>query len=179
MKTSPVLRRINAVLSALLLLMFIAHGIAGVLLMGGMLETPVKGLDHALEALCWVHIAIGVYLSVQSLRAIRKSGASYPAQNKRFWAVRISGIAIGVCMLMHMIGFNHFHAGEGFGPAMLAINLALVVAIAVHVVCNVRPQLMSLGITLKEASPLQFALIGLLALMLVAFVLFFLQIGVS
>ena len=172
------IRKANAIISALLMLAFLAHGIGNGLLMVGIVEHPNPGLAHLLEGLCWIHLAIGVYLTIKSLRAQRESGASYPAENKRYLAIRISGLAIGGLMLAHMIGFGHMDSPAGFGPVMLIINICLVIAIAVHVICNVRPHLMSLGLSLEGASPAQVALGVLLAFFLLAFVLLFLQIGV-
>lgn len=179
MKTSPRLRAINAVVSALLLVTFVVHGAIGALEMYGVVEGMSAGVTHTLELLAFIHLGIGVYLTIAGLKAQRKSGGeAYAGENLRYLLVRISGIAIAVLMIAHILSFVHDDALHSFSIAHLVINALLVASIAVHVVLNVKPLAMSLGIPTKGSRVVVIALAAALLFMLAAFAVQFLRAGV-
>ena len=148
------MRRFNAILSAVILVLFLVHAILGSFQMVG-LGGPVKALAWITTALIGVHMVIGIVLTVQTLRVRRKTGVSYPRENALFWARRISGFAIMVLLLFHLTAFSTTVDGATrlvwFDGMKLCTQLLLVAAIAVHVISNVKPLLISFGV--KQLKP--------------------------
>lgn len=169
MEKTARIRKLNAVVSALLLISFIAHGITNGLFLVGVLAEPVKGIAHITELICWIHILIGVFLTAQGFIASRKSGAAYPSENRRYLAVRISGLLIAYLMLQHVIGASH--AADYSVVPMHAVvgGILLAASIGVHVACNMRPQFMSLGLPTEFANRAALAALVFIALMGLAF----------
>lgn len=152
------MRRVNAIISALIMLLFILHGIYGVLQMAGLYAggTFVSTmLAHLLLTLLGLHVMIGTILTVRSIKNARRAGVLYIKENKRFITVRLSGFALMFLICAHVV---QFMGAEGdsyrlrlFDTKSLILSLILVLAIAVHVICNVNPLLISLG--LKRLRP--------------------------
>ena len=175
MEKTARLRQVNAVVAALLVLSFAAHGITNGLYLVGVLDEPMKGIAHIAELFAWIHIFIGIFLTVQGFIASAKSGASYASENRRYIAVRISGILIAVFMLMHIIGFAHAENQRAFPLPALIVNLLFVAALAVHIICNLRPQLMSLGLESSSVKGIAVIAAVLLAAFALAFAITYLQ----
>ena len=153
------MRKINAVISALVLILFIAHGIYGAFVMtditagGTFISTMLSHL--LLLTLTSIHALIGIVLTVKSIFAMKKSGVFYFKENKRFLAVRISGIAIMCLIAAHVVLFmgkneESFRLNL-FDEASLVMSLFLVLSIAVHIICNIAPLFMSLGLVKLRA----------------------------
>ena len=128
-----------------------------------------------------LHTVIGIRLTVDTLRSVRKSGISYPKENRLFWARRISGLGVMILLGFHFGAFTS-RTGEVFRLAefdrfKLAVSLLLVVVIAFHVITNVKPMLISFGIrSLKErAFDILFILSVLLLLMAFGFIIYYLR----
>ena len=167
------MRRINAVLSAVIIILFLVHGVIGGFQAAGLYPGGVRLLQllaRLLFTLIVVHGIIGVKLTVDTLRAQKKAGVSYFKENKLFWARRISGLAIFVLMLYHMIMFlgtstDGYDRLNLFEMPQLLLMLLFVAAIALHVIANVKPMMISFGIrSLKEMTA---DLIIILAVLLV------------
>jgi hypothetical protein len=181
MKLEALLRQVNAVLSVLMLALFLLHGVGNAFQFLDVGMPPGRGLAHALLAVCVVHVLIGVWLTVFTLRAQRRAGVGYPRQNLRFWAVRASGLAIAAAIACHVLIF--FRPASApvrlayFGPAQLAVSILLVVSIAVHVLASAHPLMLSLGVRgpRARAADLVLVLAVLLALMAVGFVVYFVR----
>ena len=179
------MRKWNAILSGLILVLFLFHAIAGSL--GLMSMNSGGGLF--LSILPWIllgciilHTIIGIKLTIDTLRACKKSGVSYFKENKLFWARRISGFAIFLLILFHVFLFMG-HSVDGayrlnyFGTAQLATQVLLVLSIAVHVLTNVKPSLIALGMkSLKKyALDILIALSVLFIFMGIAFFIYFMR----
>jgi len=173
------MRQANAILSAVMLALFLFHGVGNafeLLLVGG---PTSKYLARALLTLALVHAVLGVVLTVATVKVQRQAGTSYVRLNSRFWAVRASGVAIAVFIAFHMMTFLQVSDGpyrlREFGAFELATNVGLVLSMAVHVLTNVRPLAVSLGIGAprSRAADLALVLSVLLLFMAVAFVVYF------
>ncbi|MBR0171488.1 MAG: pilus assembly protein PilX [Lachnospiraceae bacterium] len=153
------MRKWNAILSAAILILFVAHGVIGGFQLAGLYpggSRILKMLARALATLIVIHGIIGIKLTVDTLRIQKKAGVSYFKENKLFWARCISGFAIFILIFFHMALFIG-HEADGvvrlnpFEMPQLILHLILVLAIAVHVISNVRPVLISFGIrSLKQ-----------------------------
>jgi len=181
MKREALLRQVNAVLSALMLALFLLHGVGNafqLLDLGGPLG---RGLAHALLALCVAHALVGVWLTVLTVRAQRAAGVSYPRQNLRFWTVRASGLAIAATIACHVLIFFRPSSAPVrlafFGQAQLALSVLLVASIATHVLASVHPLLIDLGVPASRARAADVVLVlsVLLALMALGFVVYFVR----
>lgn len=153
------MRKIDAVLGALMLVLLLVHAVAG----GFQAMGVYPGGGAVLSALAWLllvlvalHLAIGIRLTVDTLRAIRRSGVSYGRLNVLFWVRRISGLALACFLILHLLVF----LGEGkgtayrlafFGSLQFAGQIGMVASLAVHVLSNLRPLFLSLGVSRARA----------------------------
>lgn len=179
------MRRINALITPLLLVLFLVHVVAGSLQVIGVLPGGVgwlTGVAHTALTLVAAHMAIGVALTVQTFRAQRAKGATYWRENRLFWVRRLSGLALALLIAVHFVIFLGTGTGSSyrltfFGPAELASQLLMVVALVLHVVSNVRPQLIALGIPRRPyvAGDVMAFVSGVLLVAGVAFVVYFLR----
>lgn len=147
------MRKWNAMISMSILLLFLIHAVIGGLILAGI----TSGGNQVMRVLAWVmlvliavHVVIGIRLTVDSLIACKKAGVSYFKENKLFWTRRISGFAIIVFILFHVIVFMGDSAGgvyrlHYFGSPQMILQILLVVSVAVHVITNVNPLLIALG----------------------------------
>lgn len=147
------MRKWNAILCAGILILFCVHAVAGAFVLAGIFS----GGNRLLSALTWLmvvfivfHAVLGVKLTVNSILACKKAGISYFRENKVFWARRISGFATLLLMGFHIALFSV--SGNGafrlnfFGEVDLVIELLFLAAVAVHVISNVKPLLLSFGV---------------------------------
>ena len=153
------MRKWNAVLSAAIIILFIAHGVIGAFQLAGLYPGGariLKMLARALFTLIAIHGVIGIKLTVDTLRIQKKAGVSYFRENKLFWARRISGFAIFFMIFYHVLLFTG-HDTNGhvrlnpFEMPQLILHLLLVLTIALHIISNVRPVLIAFGIRSLKA----------------------------
>lgn len=151
------MRKVNAWVSLAIIVLFLIHGIAGGYQMAGILaggNTVLTVLAWILAALICVHAVIGAILSVVSIRASRKSGKTYPKENAGFIVRRVSGFAILIFLAAHIIIFYGNHS-SGYrlnlfeGPE-LVLSIGLIISLAVHLLCNIKPLFISFGIDQKS-----------------------------
>ena len=79
------MRRINALLTAGIMILFLLHLFWGVFIMLGVVpggSDAFGACSYLMLVLTAAHIAIGCKLTYDTLTAIRKSGVSYPGQNR-------------------------------------------------------------------------------------------------
>lgn len=142
------MRKWNTILSVLMLLIFMIHGIMGSFMLNGVGSSAGKLL--AWIGVLVVHTVIGVILTVQSLQTAKQSGKMYLKQNVIFWARRASGMAILILLLFHIGLFGKEQNGTyilfPFTTVKMVTQLLFVAAIFVHIFINIRPLLVSLGI---------------------------------
>jgi hypothetical protein len=140
------LRKWNAVLSAVLLLLFAAHGVVGSVLLLGIGTILIKPLARGLFVVAAIHTIIGIILTVQSCSVWHRTKSPYLKNNSSFWIRRLSGIAIGVLMCLHLSMFGHTPSGTNQAWILdLILQLLLVGSILIHIVCNVKPMLVAFG----------------------------------
>lgn len=147
------LRKVNAIISMAVIVLLLVHAVAG----GFQLMGILSGGGRMLAVMAWVmtgliglHIIIGVKLTADTLLAIRKSGVSYPGENRIFWARRISGFAVMLFIFCHIAVFlqpkGAVYRLTAFEGIQLATQIFMVLSLAVHVLTNVKPLLISFGI---------------------------------
>lgn len=178
------MRKCNAVISVLLLVMFLVHMAAGIFKLSGVMPgggSIMTGISHTMLCLIAVHIIIGVKLTADSVAAVRKSGASYFKENRLFWIKRISGFAVLLFVVCHVVIFlgrnDEAYRLNYFGGIQLISQLLMVLSLAVHILTNIKPLMLSLGIG-KAKSFLADALIVAAVLLLVSaagFVIYYIR----
>ena len=175
------MKRANALISAAILVLFALHGVGNALQLFGIGSIVPAAIGWTMLGLAGAHAVIGVVLTVRTLREQVRSGTAYPGLNRRFWAVRASGLALVVCAAFHVLMFGgpggEFVRLALFGHAELAMHLLLVASLAVHVLCNMEPLLIDLGLPAPRPraadAVVVFAL--LLLLMAAAFAFYFVR----
>ncbi len=178
------MRKWNTLISLLVILLFVFHAVFGGFQLAGIME----GGSALMQVTAWLmlgliilHALIGCVLTGQTLKAVRKSGVSYFKENKLFWARRISGFAILLFILFHVLIFIGRNEGafrlNYFGTAQLISQILLVITVAVHVITNVKPVLIAAGIPglKKYAVDILLVLAILLLLSGAAFVIYYLR----
>ena len=147
------MRKWNAILSMAILLLFLLHAIAGGFQLAGLIPGGNRLLTifaRIMVVLIVIHAAIGTKLTVDSLNISKRAGVSYWKENRLFWVRRISGIAVMVFILAHVVLFlgtssSGAYLLRRFEGAQLASQILMVNAVAVHVLTNIRPLFLALG----------------------------------
>ena len=177
------MRKINAVITPVILILFILHGVSGAFNLTGFGNSLTRIIAWPMAGLIGVHMVFGIILTVQTLQAQKKAGVSYPKENRFFWARRISGFLIMILIGFHVYAFtgvsaDHFRLTE-FTPVLLGCQILLVISIAVHVISNVKPMLIALGVPkLKpRAGDIIFWVTILLCVMAAAFIFYYFRWG--
>ena len=144
------MRKINTILSVLLLVIFMLHGLMGSFMLLGIGSSAGKILAWVGVAVLAAHTVIGVILTINTLKISKNGGNSYLKQNAVFWARRASGLAILILMFFHIGLFGGVQDGIyilfPFTTVKLITQLLLVAALFIHLFINIRPLLVSLGI---------------------------------
>ena len=144
------MRKINTILSVLLLVIFMLHGLMGSFMLLGIGSSAGKILAWVGVAVLAAHTVIGVILTINTLKISKNAGNSYLKQNAEFGARRASGLAILILMFFHIGLFGGVQDGIyilfPFTTVKLITQLLLVAALFIHLFINIRPLLVSLGI---------------------------------
>ncbi len=175
------MRKWNAVITVLIMIFFLIHGIMGAFQLFGIGSDALKTLAWIAVGLLGIHTVIGIILTAESIRVWKKTGTGYFRQNLLFWARRLSGFAVLILMTFHMTSFGYqTEAGyrlREFNSLRLAANLLLVFSLLVHIISNVRPVLIALGSRRlkKWAGDILLILSVLLLVMAVSMIIYYLR----
>ena len=126
-------------------------------------------------------MALSCILTAKAFKTWKVTGAPYFKENTLFWARRISGIAIMLLITFHLLAFMSTTPDKFtlpfFGTAQLVTNILLVASLAVHVITNVKPMLISFGIrSLKpRVGDILFILSALLVLFIIGFIVYYVR----
>lgn len=175
------LRKLNVFLVVGILVMLIAHAVTGSLRLAGADTANAYFFADATLLLVTLHVIVTSILTVQTLKARKLSGAGYFKDNGIFWVRRISGFVVLIPLVMHFTIFAPSHADairlEVFTTGRLISQILLVAAIALHVLTNIRPLMISLGAKKTKAFVID-ALVVISVMMLlfaIAFVIYYVR----
>ena len=160
---------------------FAAHGIIGALQLAGADGSVQKTVARVCAAFVLAHVIVTVYLTAKTLYARRKAGVGYFKNNELFFARRISGFAVIIPLVMHLFIFTSSNAGsyrlQVFTTGRLISQILMVLTIAVHVITNIKPLMISLGTKSYKKLALDFILViaVLLLLFSLAFLIYYLR----
>ena len=175
------LRKINMFITIAILILFTDHLIAGSL---GLLGADIlinKIIARALVVLIVIHVGIASYLTYETLYATKRSGAGYFKENKEFWLRRLSGIVLIIPVIFHLVIFMNVtpevYRLKAFTTARLISQIIMVLALAIHIMSNIKPLMIGSGIRSYKISMVDVLLIlsGLLLLAGIAFVIYYLR----
>ena len=147
------MRKLNVIVSMLLIILFLIHTIAGSfqlmkIIPGG--NELMKKLSYFMLFLIGVHIVIGTKLTIDSVKVGIKSGKFYFRENAVFWTRRITGFAMILLIICHVLLFTSngevFRLND-FNEVQLVFSILLVFTLLVHILANIRPLLISFGIS--------------------------------
>ena len=94
------MRKLNTILSVLLLFICLLHGLMGSFMLLGISSGAGKFLAWIGVGILAAHNVLGLLLTAQTFRASRSGGKLYGKQNALFWARRTSGLAILLMLLI-------------------------------------------------------------------------------
>lgn len=175
------MRRVNIFLVIGIILSFLFHSLSGSIRLFGADAGSPKITAYICLAFAGLHFIITTILTVRTLTAIHKSGKSYFRENKLFWTRRITGFVLIIPLLMHLLIFSgtgdeayrlvFFHSGR------LISQILLIAALALHILTNIRPALIGLGIKAGRllSADICFVLSAVLLLCCCAFCVYYLR----
>ena len=175
------MRKLNMFLVVGMLVTFLAHAVMGALQLSGANTNTLKPLAWVCVGLMTAHIVVSAGLTIQTLYACKKSGTGYFRNNLMFWAKRITGLAIVIPLVMHLMIF-HSESGDAFRlqvftSGRMISQILFVAAIALHVLLNIKPLLTGFGVKENRAfsGDIIFVLSVVLLLLAAAFVVYCLR----
>ena len=175
------MRKWNAVLSLAALVLLIVHAVLGSFFLTGAGHTAAKAAAWAAVALLAIHAVLGIKYTIDSLRVWKKTGAGYFRENRLFWTRRLSGFALLFFLFLHLAAFRNV-GGDAFRlpwftGAKLAGQLLMVASLAVHLLPNIRPLTLALGLRggRKWLGDALFVLSVVLLFAAAAFVIYYLR----
>ena len=149
------MRRINLAVVIGIFVCFLLHAVMGSLKLAGATVNTMKNVGYAGVALIAVHVLLTLILTARTLKARRMSGVGYFRGNGLFWARRISGLAILIPLVMHLLIFGNGNTGacrlKVFTMGRLISQVLLVLTIALHAFLNMKPMLLGLGVRSHRA----------------------------
>lgn len=148
------MRKVNAVLGVVMIVLFLLHSFIGAGEMIGFIEGGLvlgKVVAFILLGVIAVHVLIGIKLTADTLIAMKKSGVGAFRENRLFWIRRISGFAIVVFLVAHIIVFlGSYDDGvfvlTPFLVPELITAVLFVASLAVHIITDIKPLMLALGI---------------------------------
>lgn len=144
------MRKLNTILSALLILIFMLHGIMGSFMLVGVASSAGKILAWIGVGILIAHTGIGAWLTVQSFRTAKSQGKSIRNRTASSGRDGPAGWPILVLMFFHIGLFGEVQDGQyilfPFTTVKLVTQLLLIAALFIHIFINIRPLLVSLGI---------------------------------
>ena len=145
-------------------------------------NTIPEVLSRTALTLTGIHAVISSALTVKTLRIRKKAGAGYFKENLMFWARRISGFAIIIPLVMHVVIFTGTTNGEMyrlvvFDIGRLISQLLFAATLLLHLVINLNPLLMGMGVRQHKglSGDLCFVLSVVLLLASVGFLIYYIR----
>ena len=177
------MRKANAILSAAIIALFLLHSFIGAGEMIGFIEGGLmfgKVVAFILLAVIAIHVFIGLKLTCDTLIAMKRSGVGAFRENKLFWIRRISGFAIVIFLTAHIIVFLGSY-DEGifvltpFLVPELITAVLFVAALAVHILTDIKPLTIALGLKSGKALTVMLVISVFLLFSAAAFTFYFVR----
>ena len=151
------MRKINAILGPLMIILLLIHVVSGGMQLWGMIPggSVIRSiLSWALLTVVAVHAFIGIKLTIDTIIACKRAGTSCFRNNEVFWTGRISGAALIILIVYHVLFFSGSGGDtvrlEGFYAFQLAAHILLALALIIHLCVNIKPLFIALGIANRK-----------------------------
>ena len=177
-------RRVNAFISKLILILFLIHAIGGSFQLFGFIaggNVILEILSYTMLALVCVHAVIGICLTVKTLVDSKEAGAMYSKESRLFWTRRITGFCMIVFAAIHVFVFIGTSNGafrlRSFDVFELICMILLIASLFIHILCNIKPLMISFGLMGFKIyiRDILFVLSAVLLLALIAFIVYFVR----
>lgn len=179
------MRKINSVIAASLIVLFIVHLVWGAFIMTGLIDggsMVFRYIAVIFLILLFAHMVIGFKLSLDTNKAQKKSKVQYKKANRLFWLRRDSGYAVLLFVLVHIyifttVDFKGVSRLKEFNPVYLVCMLLMVLSLVIHLLTNIKPLRIALGLkdTGNKRTDLLVVLSVLLIFAAVAFIIYFIR----
>lgn len=157
------MRKFNALLARLMLLLFALHGLMGTFTLLRLTAFHWKPLSYALLAVVLLHGAIGLALSKDALQEGLREGRWYLKENMSFWLIRVSGLVILLSLWFHITAYTITVNGVFFLREFTALRLAsqviFISSIFIHLLCATKPWMMKRGVLKYEERAADYILV--------------------
>lgn len=179
------MRRINALTTVCVMVLFVMHLIWGAMILCGMIKggnQVFSFFSNLLIILILVHVLISLKLTFDTIAVWKKTGAAYLWENRLFWIRRVSGLALMLFIAVHMLIFStDMSAGSPrlrlYDLPALISQILLVVSLLIHLLTNISPLRIALG--LRDRGNFRADALCVLAILLLlsgtAFLIYFLR----
>ena len=158
------MRKINGIISGVVLALFVLHGVLGALNLMNIAPVIVKALSRTMLALIGVHALISIGLSVKAVVT-----------------AAISGALIMLLVFFHMTAFGYTSGGVfrlvPFDVFRLITQLLFLLSVALHIITNVKPMLITFGVRKlrPKAGDILFFVSAALLFMAVGFIIYYIR----
>ena len=129
------MRKLNTILSVLLLFICLLHGLMGSFMLLGISSGAGKFLAWIGVGILAAHTVLGLLLTAQTFRASRSGGKLYGKQNALFWARRTSGLAILLMLFFHIGVFGRVQDGVYILFPFTTVRLLTQLLLVASVLC--------------------------------------------
>jgi hypothetical protein len=149
-----ILRKFNTILSALLIIIILAHAVAGSLILIGINYFTLKWLAYIGIILIIIHIILGLKFTFESMKSSNGYSLRYIKENTLFWTRRISGFGILILLFFHFGVFGQMVNGNyvvsEFTTIKMISQTLLLGFLFLHIFVNLRPLLISFGVKMNS-----------------------------
>lgn len=175
------MRKLNGIMAFSAIVLFLVHGILSSLLMMDITSVFIKELPYIVAGIVGVHALISIGYTIRTLCIAHRTHAPYFKENRLYWSRRISGLVILCLISFHMLAFTDNNGGVfrliPFDLFRLIMQLLFLCSVAVHLIANVKPILISFGtrkLRQKWGTVLFFVSAGLLV-MTIGFIVYYVR----
>ena len=148
------MRKINSIITVILILLFLDHALFGILDTFGMGKV-FKPAALLMGILLIVHVIISTILTIRSEKVSITTKATYNKENREYWMRRWTGILVLIFFVDHVVMMIKSRQGSAKLASLKIpgkISFILFMAsIASHLAINIRPLLISLGVRNRKA----------------------------
>ena len=142
----------------------------------------MKILSKTMVMLVVIHMVIGTKLTFDSIAVQKKTRTAYFKENRLFSLRRISGFAVMLFLVFHVIIFvGNYDSGvyrlNLFGEMQLVSQILFVLSLLMHIIANIKPLMMALGAVKYKNFMIDIMVVLSVILMFaaVAFILYYLR----
>ena len=144
------MRKTNTILVLIIMLLFVDHVIFGSLHSLGTGASVIRPFAQIMLGLVLIHAIISLIVTVKAEKAGFKTGARYNKENREFWNRRVTGVLIILFGITHAYLMARNERGVpriASAPRIFQLTTPLlIISIYFHILSNIRPLLISLGI---------------------------------